>query len=347
MSDIVLSAESLTKTFHGRKRWLFGRPPVIHAVSNVDLRLHEGETVGVVGESGSGKTTLARLLLQLEWPTSGTVRFRGRAVDELAPPGVREFRQTVQAVFQDPYSSLSPRMRIGEIVAEPLVVSRQLAGTDVLRRVAEALERVGLEAGSAQRYPHELSGGQRQRVAIARALASSPKAIILDEPVSSLDVSIRVQILNLLRELQAQSGLAYLFISHDLSSVRYLCRRVMVMYLGRVIEEGPAAAVLARPKHPYTQLLRMAAIPRWKGRGDQNPLFQADEAGDTLNLPSGCAFHPRCPYSAPVCIRERPVARELGPGRYMACHGYEEPLHEADARHAGDAGVSNRSPLLE
>ncbi|TAK85397.1 MAG: ABC transporter ATP-binding protein [Betaproteobacteria bacterium] len=320
MSRALISTERLTKTFTRHGGFVFSRQPSVYAVSDINIQLSEGETLGIVGESGSGKTTLARLLLQLEKPTSGIVRFRGRAFGELNGREVREFRNTVQAVFQDPYSSLSPRMRIGEIVAEPLVVARGLRGQIVQRRVGQVLEQVGLKVSTAELYPHELSGGQRQRVAIARALAAAPKAIVLDEPVSSLDVSIRAQVLNLLRQLQRDEQLAYLFISHDLSSVRYLCQRIAVMYLGRAIEEGPADAVLSGPLHPYTQLLRAAALPRWKGQPGVQHSYRAAEATLPSKANDGCNFAPRCPQFNATCLRSAPLRRETRPGHFVACH---------------------------
>ena len=275
----------------------------------------------MVGESGCGKTTTAKLVLGLEEPTSGTIRFEGRDLQELDPAGRRHYRKSVQAVFQDPFASLSPRMRISAIIAEPLVTNEQLTAGEVRNRVLELLDLVGLPARSADLFPHEFSGGQRQRIAIARALALSPRIIVLDEPVSALDVSIRAQILNLLRDLQSQLGLSYLFIAHDLAAVAHMSHTIVVMYLGKIVEVGDAQTLSRAPKHPYTEALFSAALPSHPDERRDEIILQG-EVPSPLRPPSGCRFHPRCPHAMPICSQDEPglVALE---GRLVACHLYD------------------------
>jgi len=291
----------------------------IKAVDGVSVGVAEGETLGIVGESGSGKTTLAKLFLRLERPTSGSLRFDGAEMSGFGRGDLARYRRSVQAVFQDPYSSLNPRMRVQHIVAEPL--PRTNGGVTARERVGEALELVGLKRGSAGLYPHEFSGGQRQRIAIARALATYPKLIILDEPVSALDVSIRAQILNLLKGLQERLGLAYVMISHDLAAARYLSTKLAVMYSGRLVERGTCDDVYGDPLHPYTQALLSAALPLHPSARRQR-IVLSGEIPNPMNPPSGCRFHPRCPKAMPHCRTEEPAWREVKPGHFTACHLY-------------------------
>ena len=317
----MLEVINLTKHFVVRSGALGWSSGVVRAVDSVSFAIPAGATLGLVGESGCGKTTTSKLILALEKPTAGSIRFEGRDVATLGREGERAYRRSVQAVFQDPYASLDPRMRVATIVAEPLVINADLDAAGRRRRVAELLDLVGLPERAATLYPHEFSGGQRQRIAIARALALSPKLVVLDEPVSALDVSIRAQILNLLRDLQAQLGLSYLFIAHDLAAVAHMSHTIAVMYLGRIVEIGDAATVAATPKHPYTQALFSAALPSHPDE-KREEIILAGEVPSPLTPPAGCRFHPRCPHAMERCGREEP---RLSPeaGRLVACHLYE------------------------
>jgi len=293
----------------------------IKAVDGVHVHVAEGEALGIVGESGSGKTTLAKLFLLLERPTEGSLLFDGQEVRAFSRQDLARYRRSVQAVFQDPYSSLNPRMRVEDIVAEPLPPEDGLSRAVIRERVAEVLELVGLRRESAALYPHEFSGGQRQRIAIARALVTYPKFIILDEPVSALDVSIRAQILNLLKSLQERLQLAYVMISHDLAAARYLSTRLTVMYAGKVVETGGCDDVYTAPLHPYTQALLSAALPLHPSLRRQRMILPG-EVPNPLNPPSGCRFHPRCPQAMPQCQTHEPVWKEVSSGHYTACHLY-------------------------
>jgi oligopeptide/dipeptide ABC transporter ATP-binding protein len=317
----LLEAHNLTKHFPLR-RGLFGADPgAVRAVDGVSFTIEAGRTLGVVGESGCGKSTTAKLVLKLEEPTAGEIRFEGRALHSLDGEGLRRYRRSVQAVFQDPFASLNPRMRVGAIIAEPLVTNESLPGAEVRQRIARLLDMVGLPARSADLFPHEFSGGQRQRIAIARALALSPKLVVLDEPVSALDVSIRAQILNLLVDLQRDLGLAYLFIAHDLAAVAHMSHAIAVMYLGQLVEYGPAKTVATDPKHPYTQALFSAALPSHPDES-RDEIILTGEVPSPVNPPSGCRFHPRCPHVLPRCAPE--VPRPLTAfGREVACHLYD------------------------
>jgi len=293
----------------------------IKAVDEVSFSIEEGETFGLVGESGCGKTTIAKLILLLEDITSGSLLFRGKDVPRFKGKGISEYRSSVQAVFQDPTSSLNPRMRISSIVAEPLVVNSTLPGAEVRERIKEALVQVGLSTEAANCFPHEFSGGQRQRIAVARSLIVRPSLIILDEPVSALDVSIQAQIMNLLKELQRRLGVTYLFIAHNLATVRYMSHRIGVMYLGKLVERGPAEEVFTHRIHPYTQALFSAALPSHPDMVKEETILSG-EVPSALDPPSGCRFHPRCTSAMPVCSELEPELREMAPSHYVACYLY-------------------------
>ena len=323
----VLEAASLTKHFQARRGAFGGTRGVVRAVDDVSFAIETGRTLGVVGESGCGKTTTAKLVLGLEEPTSGSIRFEGRDLQVLDTAGRRQYRKSVQAVFQDPYASLSPRMRVTDIIAEPLVTNETVSAGDVRKRVTKLLDMVGLPQRSADLFPHEFSGGQRQRIAIARALALSPKLIVLDEPVSALDVSIRAQILNLLRDLQDELRLAYLFIAHDLAAVAHMSHTIVVMYLGKIVEMGDALALARSPKHPYTAALFSASLPSHPDERREEIILRG-EVPSPLNPPSGCRFHPRCPHAMPVCSQQEPVLGQME-DRFVACHLFDQAFLSA------------------
>jgi oligopeptide/dipeptide ABC transporter ATP-binding protein len=320
MAGPVLEAKNLVKHFPVRRGLLSREVAVVRAVDDISFSIDPGKTLGVVGESGCGKTTTAKMVLLLERPTGGIMRFEGQDLQTLESANLRAYRRSVQAVFQDPYASLNPRMRVGSIIVEPLVTNESLAAAEVRKRLLRLLDLVGLPERAADLFPHEFSGGQRQRIAIARALSLSPKVIVLDEPVSALDVSIRAQILNLLRDLQAQLGVSYLFIAHDLAAVAHMSHTIAVMYLGKIVEVGDAETVAKSPKHPYTQALFSAALPSHPDER-RDEIILAGEVPSPLAPPAGCRFHPRCPFALPRCSSEEPQLLHES-GRLVACHLY-------------------------
>jgi oligopeptide transport system ATP-binding protein len=318
---MLLDVRGLRVEYPVRAGWLARRRLTIKAVDGVDLELAAGETLGLVGESGCGKSTLGNAVLGIARPTAGTVVFEGTDLAGLDADRLREARRHMQMIFQDPYGSLNPRMRVGESIGEPLLVRSLARGAALRQRVGELLELVGLAAAHADRYPHEFSGGQRQRVGIARALALEPKLVVCDEPVSALDVSVRSQILNLLVDLQRRLGMAYLFISHDLSVIRHVSDRVAVMYLGRIVELAPRDALFARPLHPYTEALMSALpIPDPRRQRRREQLVLHGELPRPTAPPAGCAFHTRCPLAIEICRRIPPALEEKAPGQLVACH---------------------------
>jgi oligopeptide/dipeptide ABC transporter ATP-binding protein len=322
---LVLEAADLSKHFQAKRGILGGNRGVVRAVDGISFTIERGRTLGVVGESGCGKTTTAKLVLGLEEPTGGAILFEGKDLNRLDAAGRRHYRKSVQAVFQDPYASLNPRMRVGAIIAEPLVTNETLPAAEVRQRVLKLLDLVGLPDRAADLFPHEFSGGQRQRIAIARALALSPKLVVLDEPVSALDVSIRAQILNLLRDLQAELGLSYLFIAHDLAAVAHMSHTIVVMYLGKIVESGEARTLARGPKHPYTKALFSAALPSHPDERREEIILPG-EVPSPLNPPSGCRFHPRCPHAMARCTRQEPMLTDLD-ASLVACHLYDSDVY--------------------
>jgi peptide/nickel transport system ATP-binding protein len=319
MTPPLLETVSLSRNFT-IKSAAFGERHLLKAVDGVNLSLHAGESLGLAGESGCGKSTLARLLMGLIPPSGGEIAYRGRSLSEMGKEERFAFRKDVQMIFQDPFSSLNPRMRIGEIIGEPLAVHRLAPGPARRAAITDLMQKVGLSAEHYSRYPHEFSGGQRQRIGIARALAVSPRLIIADEPVSALDLSIQAQIINLLQELQREFGLSYLFIAHDLSVVRHMCDRIAIMYLGRIVEIGARDAVFNRYLHPYTEAL-ISAIPRFApGTLTHHTVLQGD-IPSPLAPPPGCPFHTRCPYAEfPICATAFPPLEEKEPAHFCSCH---------------------------
>src|SRR5262245_27527928 len=323
MTAPMLEVDKVQKYFPvGAGAFLQRRTAWVKAVEGISFVVAAGETLGLIGESGCGKTITAKLILLQEPPTDGTIRFDGEDVAALKGRALMRYRRSVQVVFQDPFGSLSPRMRVGSIISEPLEIHTDLSRAAMRDRVAEVLELVGLRPDVANLFPHEFSGGQRQRVAIARALATNTRLIVLDEPVSALDVSIRAQIITQLEELQRSLGVSYLFIGHDLATVAHISHRIAVMYLGKIVETGESDALSASPLHPYTKALFAAALP---SHPDDRPQEKGilGEVPSALKLPSGCRFHPRCPAAMPVCSQVEPPLRRREGGSEVACHLYE------------------------
>jgi oligopeptide/dipeptide ABC transporter ATP-binding protein len=320
------------------QRGLLGRTKeFVRAVDDVSFSLAPGETVGLVGESGCGKTTLGRAVIKLVEPTAGRIFFDGENIADLSGKALRARRRRFQMIFQDPYSSLNPRRTVSEIIGEALDIHRLATGPAARRQRIEALlQDVGLDPSHAQRYPHEFSGGQRQRIGIARALAVEPKLIVCDEPVSALDVSVQAQIINLLKDLQREHGIAYLFIAHDLAVVEHISHRLLVMYLGRLVEAGEARSVCRAPRHPYTQAL-LSAVPVVDPDAKRQRIFLAGEVPSPIHPPGGCPFHPRCPLAEARCQTDVPALREIEPGRWAACH-------LLDASRLSGAGQTSPAP---
>jgi oligopeptide/dipeptide ABC transporter ATP-binding protein len=321
--ELLLRAEHVTKYFPIRSGVLLQREVArVHAVDDVSIDVRAGETLGLVGESGCGKSTLARCIARLYPLTSGSVAFEGRDISRLSRRELRPVRRELQMVFQDPYSSLNPRKRVGEIIASPLRIHKRGSRDQIRRRVCELLELVGLSPEHINRYPHEFSGGQRQRIGVARALALHPRLIIADEPVSALDVSIRAQVINLLDDLQDDLHLTYVFIAHDLGVVRHVSDRIAVMYLGKIVEVSPAEELYQRPVHPYTEaLLAAVPIPDPDLAARRKHLVLEGDVPSPILPPSGCRFHPRCRYATEICAKQEPPLIEYGTGSHLAaCH---------------------------
>jgi oligopeptide/dipeptide ABC transporter ATP-binding protein len=314
----LVEIRSLTKHFRLPGGWLSGGARYVYAVDAVNLEIANGEVLGLVGESGCGKTTLGRMVLRLILPTSGQVLFDGQDLIALKGEQMRHMRQQMQVVFQNPLSSLSPRFKVEQIVAEPLVTHHVLPKDQVRLRVIDLLEQVGLGRQHLDRFPHEMSGGQCQRVAVARALAVNPRLLVLDEPTSALDVSVQAQIINLLEDLKKSLGLTYLFISHDLNVVQHISDRIGVMYLGKLVELGPSEAIFRQPLHPYTQAL-FGAIPQPVVDSQRELTVLEGSVPSPVNPPSGCRFHTRCPLAQSICSEKEPELREIQPGRFVAC----------------------------
>ena len=319
MTETLLEARDLVKHFTVRGTAFRGGGDVVHAVDGVSLEVRSGETLGVVGESGCGKSTLGRLLVRLHEPTSGSVHFDGSDITTLSRRQLRPYRREMQMIFQDPYASLNPRKRVGQILGDPFEIHGGLSREKTRMRVRELLETVGLSPDHVNRYPHEFSGGQRQRIGVARALALNPRLIVADEPVSALDVSIQAQVINLLMDLQRDLRLSYLFISHNLAVVEHISHRVAVMYLGRLVEYADKTTLFTRPLHPYTEAL-LAAVPVPDPATRRVKIVVQGDVPSPLRPPPGCHFHTRCRYAEARCKTEVPALREIEPGHFAACH---------------------------
>jgi oligopeptide/dipeptide ABC transporter ATP-binding protein len=329
VSDVLVEARDLVKHFTTRGSAFRGGGDVVHAVDGVSLEVRSGETLGVVGESGCGKSTLGRLLVRLHDPTSGSVHFDGSDITTLSRRRLRPYRREMQMIFQDPYASLNPRKRVGQILGDPFEIHGGVSREKTRTRVRELLETVGLSPDHVNRYPHEFSGGQRQRIGVARALALNPKLIVADEPVSALDVSIQAQVINLLDDLQGEYDLTYVFIAHDLGVVHHVSDRIAVMYLGVIVEIGPSDELFLAPAHPYTEAL-LSAIPAIEGEEEvrRERIVLEGEVPSPVAPPAGCRFHTRCRYATEICSTERPPLVDHGGGRFAACH------HPVDANGA-------------
>ena len=326
MNESILEVDGLSKQFtvnSGIVSRLLGKSKNLTAVRDVSFEVGKGETLALVGESGAGKSTVGNIITRVHRPSSGSVQYRDENVHELTGDDLMEYRQSVQMVFQDPYSSLDPRYRVGSTIAEPLKIHTDMSKEERRERVTELLQTVNLDPSFRERYPHELSGGQLQRVSIATALSVDPEFIILDEPVSALDVSVQARILNLLMQLQRERDLSYLFISHDLSVVKHLSDRVAVMYLGEIVEQGDTAGLFEAPAHPYTEGL-LASVPQANPHIRREGQRLTGEIPSPINPPSGCPFHPRCEYATDECTEENPPLEGVFEGRKAACHHWEE-----------------------
>ena len=324
VAPTLLEVRHLTKHYPVRGG-VFGRGRgEVHAVDDVSFAIRQSETLGLVGESGCGKSTIGKTVLRLVEPTAGTIEWRGQRIDALHGNAMRPYRRELQAVFQDPYASLNPRMRAADIVAEPIRNFEDVSKAEMDERVVSLFEKVGLRADQMPRYPYEFSGGQRQRLGIARALAPRPKLIVCDEPVSALDVSVQAQVINLLGDLQREFGLSYLFVAHDLAVVEHISHRVAVMYLGRLVELASTRALFARPQHPYTEAL-LSAVPVPDPAVQRKRIILAGDVPSPIEVPRGCRFHTRCPYAFDRCRVEEPVLKEVLPGHFAACHLRDTP----------------------
>jgi peptide/nickel transport system ATP-binding protein/oligopeptide transport system ATP-binding protein len=317
--ELLLDVQGLRKHYATEQGWLGRSGGKLLAVDGVSFAIAAGETLGLVGESGCGKSTTGKLILRLQEPTAGRILWRGQPIEALSPTQMRPVRRELQAVFQDPYSSLNPRIRAADIVAEPLRNYERMSDADANERVAQLFQRVGLRPDQMVKFPFEFSGGQRQRLGIARALSVRPKLIVCDEPVSALDVSVQAQVINLLMDLQQEFHLSYLFIAHDLAVVEHISHRVAVMYLGKIVEIAPRRAIFSRPQHPYTEaLLEAVPVPDPSVRKERRVL--SGDVPSPMNPPPGCHFHTRCPYAEERCRREEPPLQQLQPGQWVACH---------------------------
>lgn len=317
-NEPLVSVKDAVKTF-AANRGGFGKKKIVHAVNDVSFDIMPGETFSLVGESGCGKSTTGRLIDHLLTPDSGEIWFEGKEISRISQNEMRPLRADVQMIFQDPYGSLNPRIKIQDLIAEPLLIHTKMSAGERLKKVQELLEIVGLSAAHGERYPHEFSGGQRQRIGIARALTVQPKLIIADEPVSALDVSIQAQVLNLMQQLQKDFNLTYLFISHDLSVVEMISDRIAVMYLGTIVETAPKKELYSNPKHPYTNAL-LSAVPIPDPEKEKNRIILQGDLPSTTNPPTGCLFHTRCPYCTKQCREERPKIQIVGEGHMVKCH---------------------------
>jgi oligopeptide transport system ATP-binding protein len=338
----LVEVEHLVKHFPIKEGILIDRTvDHVHAVDDVTFSLEQGETLGLVGESGCGKSTLCRTVLRLEDATAGTIRFRGRDITHLSRRELRPLRGEMQMIFQDPFASLNPRKRVGQIIGDPIKLHGLAQGDEIRRRAQELLERVGLSAEHYNRFPHEFSGGQRQRIGVARALALEPQLIVADEPVSALDVSIQAQIINLLKDLQQDFDLTFIFVAHDLGVVRHVSDRVAVMYLGKIVEVAPADRLYAKPIHPYTlSLLSAIPIPDPKENADREPLVLEGDVPSPIDPPPACRFHTRCPWATEICARVEPPLTDYGNGHIAACH---HPLN-VDPQEIAGAHLAPESP---